>query len=339
MAADQHDPDARVDDAMDTVAQLIRTAGRRADPPAQAYEQTLAAATAAWETKMRARGRRRMLGAIAASAVLASGVAFLVTNLPQQSAASAGRTDRIIGTVEARSSAGRDWTTLRDELQSLPVGTHLRTRAGSRAGIVLASGVSLRLADATEITLESSSQLRVLTGRVYLDTGAAGTDAGRVQVVTDAGIASDIGTQFEVLFRDHAYRLRVREGRVQLSREAGQVDGDAGEELTIDAAGALERTRIERDDSEWQWVESVAPAPDIDEQPVTVLLAWVARETGRTIQYEKPEVAHKASTTILHGNISHLAPLEALSVMLATTDLEYALPDDGTILVRLKVTQ
>ena len=73
--------------------------------------------------------------------------------------------------------------------------------------------------------------------------------------------------------------------------------------------------------------------------PLTVLLEWVARETGRVIQFDKPEIERKAGTTILHGNIRHLAPLEALEVMLATTDLEYALPDDGTILIRLKVTR
>jgi hypothetical protein len=38
----------------------------------------------------------------------------------------------------------------------------------------------------------------------------------------------------------------------------------------------------------------------------------------------------------LHGSIRHLAPLEALSVMLATTDLEYVIPDDRSILVRFK---
>lgn len=339
MPADQHDPEARVDEEMDSVAQLIRTAGRRTEPPAQAYAQTLAAATAAWDAKVRARRRRRTLHAIAASLVLASGVALLVSNLPREPAASVGRADRVIGTVDVRHGAREEWTTLRDELQSLPVGSHLRTHAGSRAGIMLADGVSMRLADATEVVLESSSRIRLLGGTAYLDSGAARTGARRLEVITAAGTASDIGTQFEVHYWDNAYRLRVREGRVLLSRDAGQIDGRAGDQLTIDAGGALWRTRISRDDSEWQWVESVAPAPDIDEQPVSVLLAWVARETGRAIRFEKPEVERRANTTILHGNIRHLAPLEALSVMLATTDLEYALLDDGTILIRLKDTR
>lgn len=338
MAADQHGPDTRVDEEMDTVARLIRTAGRRADPPAEAYGQTLAVVTEAWRAKLRARRQRQLLVAIAASVVLTSGVVLLISNLPQEPAASVGRTDRIIGTVEVRSPANGGWTTLRDELQALPFGTQLRTRVGSRAGIVLASGVSVRLADATEIMLESSSRMRVITGRAYLDTGAASDDARRIEVITEAGTASDIGTQFEVLYRQGAYRLRVREGRVLLSRDSGEIDGNAGDEVTIDAAGALERTHIARDDSAWDWVASIAPAPDIDDQPVTVLLEWVARETGRSIRFERPDVERKASSTILHGNIRNLAPLEALSVMLATTDLEYALPDDGTILIRLKIT-
>jgi ferric-dicitrate binding protein FerR (iron transport regulator) len=214
----------------------------------------------------------------------------------------------------------------------------MRTLAGSRAGVVLAAGVSLRLAEATEIALESDSRLRVIAGKVYVDTGAARRTGG-IEVVTEAGTAVDIGTQFEVQYRDHEYRLRVREGRVMLRREVGEVDGQAGEQLTIRAGGVLERAHIAPDDPEWNWVESLAPAPDIDKQPITVLLDWVARETGRSIRFATPETERKADTTILHGNIRHLAPLEALSVMLATTDLEYALPDDATILISLRDIQ
>ena len=346
--SDRYDRDAATANDEDAVAQLIRTAGRRADPPAATYERTLAAATAAWHAKVRRRTQWRASVAIAASLVLVTMVVLLVGNLPQQPSPIMGpimgHTDRIIGTVEIQTIPGGRWMTLRDEAQGLSVGSHLRTRAGSRAGLVLAGGVSVRLADATDVVLESSSRVRVLAGRIYLDTGYPGArnaagDARRVEVITAAGIASDIGTQFEVLYLDDVYRLRVREGRVLLSHESGEVDSSAGEQLTIDAGGALKRTRIAARDSEWQWVQSVAPAPNIDEQPVTVLLAWVARETGKSIRFEKPEVERRASTTILHGNIRHLAPLEALSVMLATTDLEHALLDDGTILIRLKTIQ
>lgn len=339
MAEDRYDPDAKVDDEMDTVARLIRTAGRRSDPPAEALEQTFATAIEAWRIKVRRRRETHRFAAIAASLVIVGSVALLVVNLTREPASSVARADRLIGTVEIRSGASGDWSTLRDEAIQLAAGSHLRTHAGSRAGIVLDTGVSVRLADATNVVLESSSSLRLVSGKVYLDTGDTGRDAQRIQVVTPAGTARDVGTQFEVLYRDEAYRLRVRDGRVLLSRDAGEIAGGAGDQLTIDTSGGLERMRIARDDSEWQWVESVAPAPEIDAQPLTALLEWVARETGRAITFEQPEVERKAETIILHGSIRNLTPLEALSVMLATTDLEYVLPDDGTILIRLKVTR
>jgi ferric-dicitrate binding protein FerR (iron transport regulator) len=337
MTADTPDVNAGVDDRSDALAQLIRAAGRRAEPPAEAYQQTLSVAMAAWD-KLQSRRRQRLIATLAASLVVALGVAFLVTNLPPRSVASLGRTDRLVGTVEVRSDSGDEWSALRDELQSIPIGTQMRTLAGSRAGVVLAAGASLRLAEATEVALESESRLRVIAGKVYIDTGTVRHARG-IEVITEAGTAVDIGTQFEVQYRDREYRLRVREGRVMLRREAGQVDGQAGEQLTIRAGGVLERARIAPDDAEWNWVESLAPAPDIDKQPVIVLLDWVARETGRSVRFATPESEHKAGTTILHGNIRHLAPLEALSVMLATTDLEYTLPDDATILIRLKDIQ
>jgi ferric-dicitrate binding protein FerR (iron transport regulator) len=338
MTRDPYDPHAAADEQGDTLARLIRAAGRRAEPPTQAYEQTLAAAMASWD-QVQSRRRRRVLATLAASIALAIGVAFLLlTQLPQGTPPIAGRTDRIVGTVEMRGDSQSAWSTLRDDLLSLPLGAGIRTRDGSRAGILLSNGISLRLAEATEVVLESEARLRVIAGKVYVDTGAMRPKTG-IEVVTNAGTAVDVGTQFEVLYRDGEYRLRVREGRVLLRHDAGEVDGQAGEQLKILPGGELERTRIEHNDSGWDWVESLAPAPDIDRQPVTVLLTWVARETGRTVRFASPDIERKAGTTILHGNISHLAPLEALSVMLATTDLDYTLPDDATILVRLKDSQ
>jgi ferric-dicitrate binding protein FerR (iron transport regulator) len=339
MAPDRHEPEAKVDDDMDTVAQLIRTAGRRVEPPVEAFEQVLVAATGAWHGKVRQRRRRYQLATFAASLAVVAGSAYLLTELPQGSAPNVARADRLIGTVEIRSGTGGDWSTVRDEAMQLAAGSELRTHAGSRAGIILEGGTSVRLADATDIILESDTRLRLTTGKVYLDTRVIEGNTGRVEIITPAGIARDVGTQFEVQYRDAAYRLRVRDGRVLLSRDADEMTGDAGDQLSIDASGAIERAHIARGDSDWQWAESVAPAPDIDEKPLTVLLEWVGRETGRAVTFERPEIERKANSTILHGSIRNLAPLEALSVMLATTDLEYALPDDGTILIRLKVTR
>ena len=63
----------------------------------------------------------------------------------------------------------------------------------------------------------------------------------------------------------------------------------------------------------------------------------VALESWRSsVRFADAEVERRASTTTLHGTIRSLAPLEALSVMLATTDLAHRLLPDGTILITSK---
>jgi hypothetical protein len=88
--------------------------------------------------------------------------------------------------------------------------------------------------------------------------------------------------------------------------------------------------------AEWRWVESIATAPDVNDQPVMELLDWVARETGRPIRFKDAEVERRAASTILHGSVRNLAPLDALSLMLATTDLDYVELTDGTLLIQAR---
>lgn len=339
--AESHDREVEKTGDTEMVARLMRAAGRRAQPPATSYERVLEAATQAWQVKVRRRKQWHASVAVAASLLIMISSVLFINKRPHPSEQTLGSTDRVIGTVETQKAPDGPWMTLRDEAHSVPVGSRIRTLGSSRAGLILDNGASVRLAEATDIVLESGSRLRVLAGRVYLDTGNAqhldaARDSRRIEVITPLGVASDIGTQFEVFYRDDVYRLRVREGLVRLRGKSGETDSAGGEQLSIDAGGGIEHARIPPQDPEWQWVQSVAPAPTIDDQPVTVLLAWVSRETGRPIRFETPEIERRAARTILHGNIRHLAPLEALSIMLATTDLEHALLDDGTILIRLR---
>ena len=67
-----------------------------------------------------------------------------------------------------------------------------------------------------------------------------------------------------------------------------------------------------------------------------MLLNWVACETGKRVIFEAPGVRLKVSNTILHGSVRNLPPLEALDVMLATTDMDYILLDSSVILIRLR---
>ncbi len=152
-------------------------------------------------------------------------------------------------------------------------------------------------------------------------------------MVTPAGTARELGTQFELHVAGTGLRLRVREGAVAIDHGGRSVTGQAGEEVSIDSFGGVLRTTIPPDDPAWQWAEAIAPMPDMDGQPASTLIAWVARETGRRLRYESPLVEQRAGTVILHGEIRHLAPMEALEAMLATTDLRVEL-DGNTMEIR-----
>lgn len=318
----------------DPLARLIRAAGRRELPPAEAYERALNAATEVWQRKVRHRRRRTVLSLAAGIAALVVGFGAVMRSreplpISPEPVASVAR---VIGSVRARSADARDWTFVGEDSGPLSAGTVVRTGTGSSAALQW-QRVSLRLASDAEVVLDSPARLRLVRGSVYLDTGMTGM-TGQIAVVTPAGTVTDVGTQFEVHYLDSQYRLRVREGEVLLQRNDGLRRGVAGQEISIDASGDVSIASIRPDDPAWAWVQALTTAPDIDRQPLTVLLAWVSRETGASIRYATPAVEHKAATTILHGSIRHLTPLEALTVMLATTDLRHEVLADGTIMIK-----
>ena len=321
---------------------LIRIAGRRAAPPEASYRRTLELATDAWRAKTA--GVRRRRRAIASLTALAASAVLLVVLLPllmrpvDAPAVPVATLQRIIGQLEVLPPGASGWRLMRDDGATLLAASHVRTGPGSRAGLRLAGGASLRLAEGTEVALDRANRLTLVAGRAYVDSGGGARAGDPIEIVTPTATAREVGTQFEVALLGETYRLRVREGRVVLSYDERQASGAAGEQLSIGPGRQLERTSILRTDAAWQWVETVAPAPDLNDRPVSELLDWVARETGRAIRYADRDVERRAATTILHGSIRHLAPLEALDVMLATTQLEYVAQPDGTLLIQAKPT-
>ncbi|MGQ0428932.1 MAG: FecR family protein [Gammaproteobacteria bacterium] len=323
-----------MDKSQDLVESLIRAAGRRAQPPEDARQEVLAAATAAFRRKTTRRRETMWMLWAGAAAVLVFAVALMFQwSRPGAERGELARIERAIGGVER--ATGDVWQHVGESSAPLTSGMKLRTQAGARAGLALAGGASLRLAADTEIMLDSPGSLYLGRGTVYLDhRGSVGTG---YRIETPAGIARDLGTQFELSVADGTLRLRVREGLVEIERAGQTLRGSAGEQLEINALGGVLRSPIAPDAAAWHWAEALAPAPDIDGRPAIELLAWVARETGRTLHFADPAVRLRAERVVLHGNIRHLVPLEALDVMLATTDLEYAL-NEGRIEVRTRAT-
>jgi ferric-dicitrate binding protein FerR (iron transport regulator) len=274
-----------------------------------------------------ARRRERIWGlwaGAAAGLVIAVALAYRWV-LPVVQPHELGRIARIAGEVEV--ATGDRWRPAVEGRERLAAGARIRARADGRAAITLAAGESLRIAPDSEVMFDAPGRLYLQRGTVYVDSGPRPARAG-IEIVTPAGTARDLGTQFELHIAGAALRLRVREGAVTIDRGGRSLTGKAGEEVSIDGLGSVQRSMISPSDPAWQWAEAIAPMPDMDGQPASALIAWVARETGRRLHYESPMVEHRAASVILHGEIRHLAPMEALEAMLATTDLWVELDGD-----------
>ena len=308
------------------IESLLQRAGPRSEPPVEACRQVHAAAIAAFRAKTTRRRQRPWALWASAAAVAAVAVALMFQWTPPSAGRSElARIDRVIGGAEQ--ATGDVWSALGETRTPLTTGVKLRTLAGGRIALALAGGGSLRLDAETEVMLDAPGRLYVRHGTIYADSGAR-PGASRLEIVTPAGTARDIGTQFELQVAGSAMRLRVREGSVSIHRDGRSLTGGAGEQIAIDARGGISRDVIKPEDPAWQWAESIAPTPDMDGKPAAELIAWVARETGHELRYVSLGAEQRASSVILHGNIRNLTPLAALEAMLATTDLEYTLRGD-----------
>ena len=328
----------------DAVGELIRMAGRREQPPAEDYQLVLGAATGAWRATVARRQRRRLGYGIAAAGGLAAAlvVALVIQLSPPPVPMQLASVYRVLGTVSARGPDSAEWQVLSAGAPALMSSTEIRTEPGSRIGLVLSNGVSVRIDESTQLALASLSEIRLENGAVYVDSGADQSTNRQVEVITRAGSTRDIGTQFEVRYAENRLRVRVREGRVVVQRGTELLHGSSGEQVVVGPSHYLVRTRIARYDPVWQWVEDVAPTPELYNRPASALLEWVARETGREIQFAGPEVQARADTAILRGSgvktvqEQNLPPMEVLEAVMPTTDLEYEILDSGDILIQAR---
>lgn len=320
---------------------LLREAGHREPPPAVAYEQVLAASVQVLDRKLAGRRRRQGWFALAATVLIAFGAGLLLW-MQQPGAPEAkpvARLFRVIGTGEARRPGAAQWSPIVESAAhaGLPAHIQLRTDEGGGLALRLESGIDVRLDRRSSVELVAGDLLMLLSGRVYVDTRSNFADPPPITVVTSQGEVTDIGTQFEITDSHDVYRLRVREGQVELRQNAEVLLGRAGEQLTLrsraDGIMTVERSAIRAYDDSWDWVNALAEPPAVDGRPLTLALDWIARETGRQLIFADAPAAAQAETIILHGSIEGLAPLDALEWLLATTDLDASLPDEGTILV------
>jgi ferric-dicitrate binding protein FerR (iron transport regulator) len=293
------------------IERLLRHAGPRPAVPDDVARRVRAATHAAWRGGRERRTPRWSLGwglAAAAAVILALatiGVARRWTAPPGVVA----RVESAVGAVDVQ--VGYD----------VARGTVLRTPEAGRLALRTGAGHSVRLDGGSTLTLRSGTVFALERGAVYVDARASGDDP--LAIDTPFGEVRHVGTQYEVRLLDRSLRLQVREGRAEVRHGARTLPVDAGSELTLDADGATRQAALPPYGPRWDWVQQVAPAPEIDGRPLHELLEWVERECGQEIAFEDPALAARSSNIVLSGSIRGLSPLAALEAVLPTCGLTF----------------
>src|SRR5688572_33146544 len=176
--------------------------------------------------------------AFAAAAVLVFAIALPLANwlrergAPQAPIASTlFVSGEVVLRLDGQSRAGR----VGEELWA---GTRITTHGG-RAAIVLANGVELRLDSNTAVTIDSKGSLSLDDGALYLDSSHRTGPPEPVEIVARGAVIRDIGTRYEVRVSDQELRVRVRDGRVEVSSAFGTREAARGGQLRVTSSGIL----------------------------------------------------------------------------------------------------
>ncbi len=312
------------DDA--SIERLLREVGARSEPSAELASEVRAIVHAEWREVVAERTRRkRAFGyGIAASLIVAVlGVALLARTFLKpiaspQSVASIAKiqADAHTGFAQVSATQGESWRDIGPG-EKLSVGMLLRTDAATSVAIAFDSGLSLRVDRSSLLQFVAADRAALERGRVYVD--APLERRAPLVVQTRFGAIEHVGTQYQAQLLADRVEVSVREGRVAIARDGGQIQAVLGERVAFGERGEIERQSLSPWDASWQWAVQAAPSFDIENQSLARFLDWVARETGKSIRYSSSEVRQQAETLILHGSIAALGPEQALRAVLATT--------------------
>lgn len=312
------------------VRQLLNLAGPREEPPSDMRARVYAAAHEAWQEAPCAEPETSASEPITESKfrftafrAAAAGFAMLGIALFSSWLNVSGAPDKPLGELVFASGEYTFLGKPGQEGSQLNSGSMLETHENGHVMITIDDTTHIRLDTKTRVTLQSSNELWLHNGRIYID--APGTES-QINVITPVGVVSDIGTQFTVALNDQTLAVAVREGEVHIAlgsttiamkAEAGQ-----GEKLYIDSQKNIERVVLSSTDEEWSWIYQAAVEFKLDQHSLYEFLIWASRESGLTLDFKSEAVRLSAQQISLHGDIQGMNPVEALKAVLATTNFQ-----------------
>jgi len=305
-------------------AELLGNAPPRAAPPASDEALIREAVHAEWQKVSGRHVRRRHITsfALAASVVLAVFVTLNLLRAPigdirnQQMAT----IEKQFGEISVNSRIANAV-----QLAAIEGGDLLET--GSESGLALGwhDGGSLRIDENTMVEFEAVNQIYLKYGRVYFDSEdgplssqPANGGAVELSIRTDHGVIRHLGTQYMTRVGADELVISVREGVVSIDGKV-TARASAGQQFAISASGSLTINDTNGVD-DWEWVEKSTPAVNLNDHSVAEALAWVSRESGRTISYASESAEIVARQALLRGDME-LPPTRALEIFMMTVDL------------------
>jgi ferric-dicitrate binding protein FerR (iron transport regulator) len=312
----------------DAAEQALRRGLRAERLSPEALQRIRRATEAEWRASTQTRAPRRWLPFAAAASVLMLAVAGVLGvnswNHRSDSAALLGSLQRAEPPGVWQKQLLRGDRALGDRA-GLRVFQSLDVRGDSL--VSLAAGGNLRLARGSALDIASENSVRLTRGELYVDIPPGETRNATFTVATPAGEFRHLGTQFAIAIVGQGTRLRVREGSVRWQASGAETTVDAGTELLIDAGRQVTRRVIPTAGREWSWAETLAPEVEIENRPLGEFLEWFARETGRRLEIADDAARQQAASIRMHGNVRGLTALEALAAVMASTTLDYELPE------------
>lgn len=287
----------------------------RPEPPDAARERAFLAAAEELRA-LRSRRRRHTYAALAMAAGLVLALSVGLLNDPADTRFSVELAQASALRVDGRQVDA-------DGGVELPVQTGTLMQAGAPARLVLSSGLDLRLNADTSIRWRDAQEIELVEGAVFIDTN----ETGAMQVHTERGRVTDIGTQFLVSYADDVLEVAVRTGRALVESASGHfeagADGFHGDVIRLSDAGVA--TSVEPTDAgRWTWISAVPRG--YEEARVALLLRQIALDLGRRVVYaDRGSEARVSNLTLRGERLDGMTAEQALRVVAAAADLEIAL--------------
>ena len=291
-----------------SIERLIKLAGGRDMPTAEAMERARLAAHESWSRMLKqpAVPRRARLRTMLGFALAAGIAAFGILLWTQRPAPAAPELVARIATLtgDAQLHAAHAETSARVALP-IHAGTTLATNEG-RVAFTFGDSLSLRIDRHTRLRFDSREQVTLLAGALYVDSGGINA-VSALRIETPAGAVRHVGTQFQVHVTGDVTIVRVREGRVLLTRASGTpTDIAAGDELRVRGGELRLQRGLPSFGEDWEWSAGIAPALEIENRPLAEFIAWLAREHGWQVRYADESLQARTFDIRLHGSLDQM---------------------------------